>query len=353
MLIYLLQIVAIDGSEINPLSVDKIILFPGETVDFIMDADQTGSLYWMRIRDLASDNDITPGTPEINEGWAIIDYGDSTDDPDSSYLTCSQSKPCDIFNCPFPVYPQNVHKNCIALSDATSTMKKFEMNQLYGLGKKKRKLVEKFYNFNFGVGSSVNVHKFSWPSSPLYQSTPGSIEPCPGDCGATTGCKCTYIDDIPQDEVIQLVLVSILPGEIYKSHHVIHLHGYNFAVVKMGFFEYDSTSGAWTMDNQDVKCDTSYPCARPRWAKKKPKGLNLKDPPVKNTVVVPSRGYTVIRFKSNNPGFWSFHCQQNLHYLEGMGMVLKVGDTFPPLPANFPVCSNFDWSSMDFNATQV
>ena len=214
-----------------------MIFFPGETVDFILDARESGLLYWMRFRDLAGDNEINPGTPVVNEGWAIIDYGNSTDDPDSSYLTCSQANPCNVFNCPFPAYPQNAHKNCIAMANVKSTMKKSELKTMYGLGKKRSKIVEKFYNFNFAVGSSVNARKFAWPSSPLYQSTSNSTEPCPVDCGATSGCKCTYIDDIPQDEVIQLVFVSILPGSEFKSHHVIHLHGYNFAVVKMGFFE--------------------------------------------------------------------------------------------------------------------
>ena len=51
---------------------------------------------------------------------------------------------------------------------------------------------------------------------------------------------------------------------------------------------------------------------------------NLVDPPLKDTVVVPDSGFTVIRFLANNPGFWLFHCHLSWHDRIGMGMLLQV-----------------------------
>jgi L-ascorbate oxidase len=35
---------------------------------------------------------------------------------------------------------------------------------------------------------------------------------------------------------------------------------------------------------------------------------NLLKAPLKDTVTVPVGGYTIIRFRANNPGAWLFHC---------------------------------------------
>lgn len=35
-------------------------------------------------------------------------------------------------------------------------------------------------------------------------------------------------------------------------------------------------------------------------------GIKLLHPPVKDTIIVPSGGYVVIRFKANNPGPWFY-----------------------------------------------
>ena len=51
---------------------------------------------------------------------------------------------------------------------------------------------------------------------------------------------------------------------------------------------------------------------------------NLDNPPLKDTVVVPDAGFTVIRFVANNPGFWLFHCHLSWHDRIGMGMILQV-----------------------------
>ena len=53
--------------------------------------------------------------------------------------------------------------------------------------------------------------------------------------------------------------------------------------------------------------------------------IKLKNPPIKDTIVVPSGGYVVIRFKAKNPGLWFFHSQVDLYTTYGMAMILQVG----------------------------
>ena len=41
---------------------------------------------------------------------------------------------------------------------------------------------------------------------------------------------------------------------------------------------------------------------------------NLENyPPIKDTVITPAAGYTVIQFVADNPGWWFFHCHIEYH----------------------------------------
>ena len=51
---------------------------------------------------------------------------------------------------------------------------------------------------------------------------------------------------------------------------------------------------------------------------------NYKDPIQKDTVPVPDAGFTVMRFRADNPGFWIMHCHIDFHNHEGMALVLQV-----------------------------
>jgi hypothetical protein len=68
-------------------------------------------------------------------------------------------------------------------------------------------------------------------------------------------------------------------GTLTVENHPVHLHGFNFFIVGRGFGNYDS--------------------------KKDPAKFNLVDPPERNTVGVPTGGWTAIRFRGDNPGVWN------------------------------------------------
>lgn len=66
-------------------------------------------------------------------------------------------------------------------------------------------------------------------------------------------------------------------------------------------------------------------------------------PPKKDTVSVPSKGYTRVRFRADNPGFWLMHCHFEWHTAVGMVLVLQVGDpdSFVKPPTGFPTCNKY------------
>lgn len=74
--------------------------------------------------------------------------------------------------------------------------------------------------------------------------------------------------------------------------HPIHLHGFDFFVLAQGSGTY--TSGTTT--------------------------LNLDNPPRRDTAMLPSSGYLVLAFETDNPGAWLMHCHIGWHTSEGFAM---------------------------------
>lgn len=72
---------------------------------------------------------------------------------------------------------------------------------------------------------------------------------------------------------------------------------------------------------------------------------NLDHPPLKDTVTIPSGGYTIIRFVADNPGVWFMHCHVEFHSESGMALLIRVNDPTNSIlskrPENWPTCGNF------------
>ena len=84
------------------------------------------------------------------------------------------------------------------------------------------------------------------------------------------------------------------------------------------------------------------------------KGLlkrNFDRPPLKDTTTVPVGGYTIIRFLTNNPGTWMFHCHLEFHSEIGMAFLVMVGQRkdLPGEPRNWPKCGNFKFTGNSAN----
>ncbi|OHF03828.1 Lcc2 [Colletotrichum orchidophilum] len=75
--------------------------------------------------------------------------------------------------------------------------------------------------------------------------------------------------------------------------HPIHLHGHDFAIVQQ------EDEKPW--DPKDFK-------------------PNRKNPPRRDVVLLPEKGYAVIAFKSDNPGVWLMHCHIANHASAGLSL---------------------------------
>lgn len=103
--------------------------------------------------------------------------------------------------------------------------------------------------------------------------------------------------------------VDLVVNNLDDGSHPFHLHGYSVYVLS----SYTSSRG-WGSYNP---FDTSVPAPGGEY--------NTLNPPRRDTFWVPRRGYTVVRFKADNPGIWMFHCHLLWHQASGMAMGIEVG----------------------------
>ena len=356
---HLLNVVSTDGNDVRPVTVHSIIIFPGETVDFTVHADANPGLYWFRARTLVFGTGEIQPDPRVatSDIKAIVRYtGMETDggDPKSYPPICSKNMPCNVFNCPFPAYPKDMNKICLDISHAhTASDDLSKLGDRFGLFD--TNVEEIFINVAFSYGSSINGHRFVSPEQPVYGDFNSSIVNChQQDC--TDGCLCTFMKALPFGKPVQIVLSSLQKDSDFIAHHSMHLHGHSMAVVKVGYPEHNATTGRWQEPNSDIYC-TDRHCTSATWNPNRPKptDLNLIDPAIKDTVVVPARGYIVVRFRADNRGVWLFHCHQELHQMEGMMMIFIEGslEDLPAPPRGMPTCNSFNWDADDANRRGV
>ncbi|CAH1249449.1 Hypp8609 [Branchiostoma lanceolatum] len=322
-----MTVVANDGHDVESVQVQSIIIYPGESYDFEVLGNQPNGVYWIRAETLWSGRgpnfESKNRTQEVRAILAY-QYASSDEDPTTTKPTCSEENPCRVLNCPFPAFPAGSHTECIYMSDINATADYSPPDD--------SDIVECFFTFGYIIGASINARKFAEPNKPLVFGEPYDVVTCDQSC-ETNGCKCTYIVDIPANKNVRFVMINT--GDADESHHSIHLHGYDFRVLAMGFPLYNKTTdihlylftGHWLSANPDIDCGNDK-CSNARWRNRPT--MNLNRPPVRDTVVVPANGYTVIEFRSNNPGHWIFHCHQTTHMNEGMAMVIREA------PGNHP-----------------
>lgn len=329
-----LTIIAMDGSPIVPYTTDSFIMLSGERFDVVLEADQPVGNYWIRVNglQLCSIAQVTQGAILRYEGAAEQDpTGDLIYNPHPSGVLVS------------PLMPDPDSTNYINIVDLTA----LEPSELT------KEADRKFYlGFNFRAVNDTNYfnpelypynqvsEKFQSPtpqtngitfiypvSPPLSQPTApqptvclyGDDPPCEGDF-----CSCTYVVEVGLGETVEFVLVD--EGDYFNGTHPFHLHGYRFHVLAMeGFGRNTTVAEVEALD--------------------KAGGIERKltDTIMKDTVNIPSGGYTVVRFIADNPGWWAMHCHLVYHSEIGMVAALHVGgpEDLVPVPEGFPTCGSF------------
>ncbi|KAG6430472.1 hypothetical protein SASPL_108541 [Salvia splendens] len=326
-------VVAVDASYTDPYNTDLLVLAPGQTVDALMTADQPLNRYYMA----ASAYVIPLLAPYVNiSTTAIMSYagapGNSTpllpvmpsrNDTETANrflrsltgLTSSPHwtpVPLEIDERMFVTTglgliacrnPSGVCAGPGGLEVAAS------MNNVSFVLPQGISIMEAYVNNVSGVYTA------DFPDNPPltfdYNNPNNTQNPA---LFATE--KGTRVKQFKYNATVEMVFHNT--AVLSSDDHPMHLHGLNFYVVGQGLGNYNPQTDA--------------------------ANLNLVNPQERNTVVVPSLGWVVIRFRANNPGVWFVHCHIDGHVPWGLAnaFIIENGPTpdttLPPPPADLPQC---------------
>ncbi|XP_031785568.1 laccase [Nasonia vitripennis] len=311
--------ISADGADIKSVEVDSIHIMPGERYDFVLSADQPVDNYWIRLK-----GDIMCSlleTPQL----ASLRYRSSI------FYHHRYAKNLDNFD----YHRENLYGYWKVRESKRSTS--LQLNHI------------SFKMPNFPPLTQPELIK---PKQLCNYSTIIAIEKC-----KTEHCACTQTFQARLNSVVELVLID--PGAA-KLNHPIHLHGYYYRVVAM------EKVGDKLSIEEVKKMDQEGKIHR-----------RLEAEPWKDSVIVPTGGYTIVRFYANNPeknkfieiciliihftvtgedkkqstkkciykraivlGYCCLHCHYDQHANDGMALLVKVGkhEDFPNVPKNFPRC---------------
>jgi len=137
-----------------------------------------------------------------------------------------------------------------------------------------------------------------------------------------SGCACFHVLHAPFNQVIELFLVN--PNSSHPVAHPVHLHGHHYSVLSTGPVP-ASDPLAWVQEQNLLG-------TIPR---------NLDHPPRKDSMQTKPGHYTLIRFYTDNPGYWLIHCHISFDLIEGQVLVVSVGEEDQwNLPPAFPTTCN-------------
>ncbi|XP_017783473.1 PREDICTED: laccase-2-like [Nicrophorus vespilloides] len=314
-------VVSTDGNDIIPILTDSVSISNGERFDIVVETNQRISSYAIRFTGsiLCSFSAVA----------ALVYDGAKTATVSYEYDALNP----DFVGVANPNMPRKA-PNVYSYTDLRSTTR--IPRDLTGSPDFQYYVAFKVeplgYNTTSGFNSTgiISAHfnniVMEIPSTPLLLN-PNPSNVCSSkdspNCDKDLNiCECVHIVEFPYNGLIEVVYVD--EGQGTTLVHSMHLHGYHFYVIGQ------DKLGARTTAEQVKELDR--------------KGLlyrNFNRPIIKDTVAVADGGYTIVRFRADNPGFWLMHCHVDFHSVLGMMMVFKTGDLNVPIPHNFPTCGNY------------
>lgn len=295
-----MTIVEADGNYVEPIQVQNLDIYSGETYSVLLTADQDPSTnYWAALN-------VRGRPPKTPTGLAILNYlpnpstavPPSVPPPSPSWNDFAYSK-----DFSRKIVSRRGHHNyrphSVPLKSDRSIFLLNTQNRVDGYIK------WAINNVSLALPSTPYLASLKYrlgdessPAPQNYQAIKGyDITKPPPNPNATTG---TMIYNFVLNSTVDLILQNantLIPDN--SEIHPWHIHGHSFWILGYGDGLFD--------------------------ADKDPFSYNLRNPPLRNTVPLFPYGWTTIRLKADNPGVWAFHCHLEAHLHMGMGIVFSQG----------------------------
>ncbi|XP_045192997.2 uncharacterized protein LOC123549187 isoform X1 [Mercenaria mercenaria] len=343
-------VITSDGWPMTPSTVGSFMIHPGERYDFVLNANQAAGDYWIKVEaygDCAGNNDGHGAAILHYDGYTgNTDYMPNTDVEDFTHKGTILNPASEQYTLNNTIPQGTLRYDPPGDQDEDFTEEKVGLRYYimlrYQASDNAYYSHPEYYPNSVRWGlitptlNNLTMYRPSVPLATQWQDAEKNF--CNTSTIDTTTkcndnlCLCTHMLDIPKGEVVELFMVGAA-----GDPHQMHLHGYTFRVVGEGYLA-DPTNKTdfLKLDLDDIKKRDAMG-EIPR---------SLVNPWYKDTVTVQARGgYVIVRFKADNPGVWFFHCHNEGHLMQGMAMVMKVGDPedFPKAPKYHPKCGGYSY----------
>jgi FtsP/CotA-like multicopper oxidase with cupredoxin domain len=275
-----LSVIEADSTMVEPLQVHQLAIAVAERYSIVLTTDQNPSNYW--IRAMLDTYCFTGQNPVLDAGVkAILSYTDSEalpTDHDSVSWSADPNVLCEDLNSTLLV--PAVSQQAPPADVLYSLQFAFDIGD-YALDKA-------YINGTTWVASAVPTLNTVVPGLRSGNSTFNATGVTP-----SYGLSDQYIISIPEYQVVDILLTNF-----DDASHPFHLHGHTFWVMAASsnqYFDWDSYGS-----------------------------LNTSNPLRRDTVIVDSYGWVLLRFVSDNPGMWAFHCHIAWHLEAGLMMQFQT-----------------------------
>ena len=339
-----MTVVSLDANPVEPHVVSSLDLHSGQKASVLITADQDVSSYWISI--------TIRGRSAPRSASVIMRYDGASDTPpsNSALQTLKDSQPVwDDVNFtltqqrsfrhlqgkqfPSPLPAEDVARRFVFLQ----TQERFEYDsekvQYISNAPKKESAKEKQIGLKIGEGeerpeNSCQDGFLRWGMARVSKALP--TDPV---------LHSLYYTDENDDITEEYGYYKLELGKVYEvviqnypacngvcETHSMHIHGYHFWVVGTYEGEYNGTLPAYGGAGTYLRDTVMLVGAGKGMKPKERKGC----------------GYTVIRFKADNPGVWPFHCHALWHTIMGQGVVFYFDKETLPAPNldHHIVCGN-------------
>ncbi|XVF55472.1 hypothetical protein PTKIN_Ptkin06aG0038800 [Pterospermum kingtungense] len=317
-----MTVVEIDAVYTKPFTTRVILIAPGQTTNVLVKADQPPSRYFIEARPFMD----APVRVDNKTVTAILQYKGipSTVQPSMPKLPAPN-------NTNVALRYNSRLKSLNSPQFPAKVPLKVDRHMLYTIGlgaspcstcQNGTQLTASLNNITFvmpQIGllqahyfNTKGVFRTDFPDQPQVPFNYTGA-PLTANLGTSLG---TRLSKVAFNSTIELVLQDT--NLLTVESHPFHLHGFNFFVVGSGVGNFDPSND--------------------------PAKFNLVDPPERNTVGVPTGGWTAIRFRADNPGVWFMYCHLELHTMWGLKMAFVVEngkspeESIIPPPKDLPPC---------------
>lgn len=303
-------VVEADGNYVQPFAVEDLDIYSGESYSVVIKTDQNPNQnYWISVG-------VRGRQPKTPPALTILNYKKI---PSSKLPSISPpiTPAWNDYN-----HSKSFTKSIFSLMGSPTPPASYDRRLLF-LNTQNR--IDGYIKW------SINNVSFVFPPTPYLgsvkfglknvfdQSSPPEDFPAsydimspPANPNSNTGNGVYKID---YNTTVDIILQNANALAANTSEiHPWHLHGHDFWVLGYG-------EGKFTKGDEA--------------------NFNLKNPPLRNTVVIFPYGWTALRFVADNPGAWAFHCHIEPHLHMGMGVVLSLAvDKVKGIPTDALACGH-------------